>query len=137
MNMLAIKRKADALFEEAGFLTRIESQDEYSKALALMDDLFEDYEGNRPLIELLAHPIEDWESRAQEFSEFNARIARMDGVDVLRLLMEQNDLGVADLPEVGSKSLVSKIVSSRERKLTRDHIANLSKRFSVSPALFF
>lgn len=137
MNMAAIKEKADALFEEASFLTRIENQDDYSKALDLMDDLFEDYEGNRRLIELLAHSIETWENRAEEFSAFNARIAKMDGVDVLRLLMEQNGLGVADLPEVGSKSLVSKIVSSRERKLTRDHIESLSQRFSVSPALFF
>jgi HTH-type transcriptional regulator / antitoxin HigA len=137
MNMAAIKEKADALFEEASFLTRIENQDDYSKALDLMDDLFEDYEGNRRLIELLSHSIEAWENRAEEFAAFNARIAKMDGVDVLRLLMEQNGLGVSDLPELGSKSLVSKIVSSRERKLTRDHIASLSQRFSVSPALFF
>ncbi len=51
--------------------------------------------------------------------------------------MEQHGLGVADLPEIGSKSLVSKILNGRGRNLTRDRIAALSKRFSVSPALFF
>jgi len=61
----------------------------------------------------------------------------MNGVDVLKLLMEQHHLGVADLPEIGSKSLVSKILNGRGRNLTKDHIDALSKRFSVSPAIFF
>lgn len=51
--------------------------------------------------------------------------------------MDQNDLGVADLPEIGSKSLVSKILNARDRRLTRQHIDALSKRFNISPALFF
>ena len=51
--------------------------------------------------------------------------------------MEQHDLGVADLPEIGSKSLVSRILNGRGRNLTRDHIAALSERFGVSPAVFF
>lgn len=102
-----------------------------------MDELVEDYDANRPLIDVLAHSIERWESEAGEFADFNARVAKLNDVDVLRLLMEQHGLGVADLPEIGSKSLVSKILNGRGRNLTKDHINALSKRFAISPALFF
>jgi HTH-type transcriptional regulator/antitoxin HigA len=56
---------------------------------------------------------------------------------MLRLLMDQYGFGVADLTEIGRKSLVSKILNERGRQLTRQHIDALSKRFGISPALFF
>ncbi len=102
-----------------------------------MDQLIEDYAPNRPLIDILAHSIERWEDRSDAFADFNSRIAKLDGIDTLKLLMEQHGLGLADLPEIGSKSLLSKILNGRDRNLTKDHIAALSKRFSVSPALLF
>jgi HTH-type transcriptional regulator/antitoxin HigA len=56
----------------------------------------------------------------------------------LRRNTHQHRLGVADLPELGSKSNVSKLLNTAEgKKLTRQHIEALSKRFGVSPALFF
>ncbi|MBN8921513.1 MAG: transcriptional regulator [Rhodanobacter sp. 68-29] len=137
MGFAVIKKRAHALLDEAAFIGRIANEDDYAQALALMDELVEDYEANRPLIEILARSIEAWENESGEFTEFNARVAKLGGVDVLRLLMEQHGLGVADLPEIGSKSLVSKILNGRGRNLTRDHIVALSKRFSLSPALFF
>ena len=57
-------------------------------------------------------------------------------VCILKLLMEQHALGVSDLPEIGTKSLISRILSG-QRQLTKDHITILSKRFNISPALFF
>ena len=137
MGIAAIKKKAHALFNEAGFLHSISNEADYAQALALMDELIMDYKVNRPLILILADAIERWENQADEFAEFNARIAALSGVDTLKLLMEQYGLGVADLPEIGSKSLVSKILNGRGRNLTKDHIAALSKRFGISPALFF
>ncbi|AIO31644.1 antitoxin HigA [Burkholderia cenocepacia] len=124
-------------FDEPGFIGHIASENDYSQALALMDDLVEGYEANRPLIEILARSIESWENESDEFAAFNAHVAKLGGVNVLRLLMEQHRLGVVDLPETGSKSLVSKILNGRGRNLSRDHIAALSKRFPVSPAGFF
>lgn len=137
MGFAAIKKRAHALLDEAGFIGHIANEEDYAQALALMDDLIEGYETNRPLVEILARSIEIWENESDEFADFNARVAKLGGVDVLRLLMEQHGLGVADLPEIGSKSLVSKILNGRGRNLTRDHIDALSKRFSLSPALFF
>jgi len=40
-----------------------------------MDDLIENYEVNRPLIEVLARSIERWEDSSDEFAAFNARVA--------------------------------------------------------------
>ncbi len=138
MSFLAIKEKAHSLFEEAGFLNEIRNDSDYKQALELMEELIEDYDDNRALIELLSHTINRWEESSEEFSEFNARVKEKDTpVAVLRLLMSQHKLGVADLPEIGSKSLVSKILNERGRQLTRQHIEALSQRFQISPALFF
>ena len=137
MGFAAIKKKAHALFDEAGFISSIADEADYARALALMDELVEDYDAQRLLIGILSDAIERWENESGAFAEFNARIAGLGGVDALKLLMEQHDLGVADLPEIGSKSLVSRILNGRGRNLTRDHIAALSERFGVSPAVFF
>ena len=137
MEFAAIKEKARDLFFEASFIGHITNEEEYDQALALMDELIEDYDNQRLLIEVLSVAIERWENTSQEFAEFNRRISDLQGgAAVLKVLMEQHGLGVADLPEIGSKSLVSKILNN-ERSLTRNHIAALSKRFGVSPALFF
>ena len=102
-----------------------------------MDELIEDYNFNRALIEVLSTSIERWEASAYEFAEFNRQVEAMDdGVAVLRLLMDQHGLTGSDLPELGSKSLVSKILKG-ERSLTRRHIEALARRFGISPTLFF
>lgn len=136
MGFAIIKKKAHALFEEASFISHINNDSEYQEALKLMDELMEDYDYNRSLIEILAISIERWEDNAKEFKLFNANIKSLDsGVALLAVLMEQHELGVADLPELGSKSLVSKILN-KQRRFTLDHIQALSKRFGIDPALF-
>ncbi len=121
------------------FVAHIESQDDYERALELMDELVDDYDANRLLIEILAVSIERWEDQATEFSDFNAAVAETDrGIAVLKTLMAQHGLGVADLPELGSKGNVSKILNGAEgKKLTRKHMEALGKRFGLSPVLFF
>ena len=58
-------------------------------------------------------------------------------VDVLRELMAANDLRQKDLaPLLGSESVVSEILSGK-RELNKRHIQKLSRRFSVSPEVFF
>ncbi len=136
MGFEQIKLKADALFSEARFITDIQTDAEYQNALALMDDLIEDYDKQRPLIEILSASIERWENTADEFTEFNQRIKALDGIATLKLLMEQHKLGIANVPEIGSNTLVSKVLNGK-RNLTRNHIEALSRRFGVSPALFF
>ncbi|AML49728.1 transcriptional regulator [Coxiella burnetii] len=65
------------LFEEARFIGHIQNKKEYEEALALMEELIEDYNYNKPLIEILAASIERWENEASEFREFNKHIRRL------------------------------------------------------------
>ncbi|MDO2950400.1 helix-turn-helix domain-containing protein [Aeromonas simiae] len=121
------------------YIVHINNQDDFEHALELMDELIDDYDINRQLIELLATSIERWEDRADEFSDFNKALAGVEpSIAVLKTLMTQYRLGVADLPELGSKSNVRKLLNAAKgKRLTRQHIEALSKRFAVSPALFF
>ena len=138
MSFSALKKTAQRLSEQASFIVEIVSEEEYEQALALMDELIDDYDNQHILIELLSTSIERWENSSADFADFNERIDSADpAVSMLRVLMDQHDLGVADLPEIGSKSLVSKILNGRGRQLTRQHIEALSQRFNISPALFF
>jgi HTH-type transcriptional regulator/antitoxin HigA len=82
MGFAAIKENARALFDEAGFISHIANEDDYAQALALMDELVEDYEVNRQLIEILARSIERWENESDEFAAFNARVANLGGASM-------------------------------------------------------
>lgn len=136
MGFEQIKLKANDLFSEASYISEIHNNAEFLQALELMEELIEDYDKQRPLIEMLSASIERWENTADEFSEFNQRIEALDGVATLKLLMEQHGLSIANVPEIGSNTLVSKVLNGK-RNLTKNHIEALSKRFGVSPALFF
>ena len=58
-------------------------------------------------------------------------------VDVLRHLMDANGLRQVDLLDIfGTASVVSEVLSGK-RELSKAHIARLSERFHLSPALFF
>ena len=138
MNFVTLKQKAIDCFSEAAFISRIHNEAEYEQALALMDELVEEYDKYLPLIEALSASIEKWEDQAAYFSEFNRRIAALDdGAAILRTLMDQHQLKADDLKdEIGGKSLVSMILNG-SRNLTREHIQALSGRFKISPAVFF
>jgi antitoxin component HigA of HigAB toxin-antitoxin module len=74
--------------------------------------------------------IEQYEKR--EFS-----IGSATPEEVLAFLMEQNDLSQYDLAkELGGQPVVSQILRGK-RRLTREHIERLSKRFGVTPATFY
>jgi len=138
MSYATLKKNAQRLSDQASFVVEITDGSEYEQALALMDELIEDHDNHLVLIQLLSTSIDRWESNSPAFSQFNKRVSGVDpAVSLLRLLMDQHGLGVADLPEIGSKSLVSKILNERDRQLTRAHIDALSRRFKISPALFF
>jgi HTH-type transcriptional regulator/antitoxin HigA len=81
-------------------------------------------------IELLTLLIERYEAERYPVPD-------ADPIDVLRFLLEQNGLSQRDIAtELGSESTVSLVLSGK-RRLNRDHIARLSRRFHVSPAVFF
>ena len=107
---------------------------EYEKLLIFVDELMDwtrHHKDDRAtsLLSLIASNIEAYENK-----RYLSR--KVSPIETLRLLMDEHDLGQDDLPEIGSQSLVSKILNG-ERQLTLEHIHSLSKRFGVSPAVFF
>ena len=81
-------------------------------------------------IELLTLLIERYE-------EEHYKIPKASPADVLRFLIERHGLKQRDLAaDLGGESVVSEVLSGK-RKLNTAHIEHLSKRFRVSPAVFF
>jgi HTH-type transcriptional regulator/antitoxin HigA len=73
----------------------------------------------------------------EAYEEEHHSIPDASPVEVLRTLLDANDLRQKDLvPIFGSESIVSEVLHKR-RDLNRAHIAKLSKRFNISPAVFF
>ena len=80
------------------------------------------------------------EKRALPLSE----LARLLDVPVssclalIRTLMDQHSLSEQELPELGSAAQVREFLRGNDsRQLTQAQIAALSRRFHLSPALFF
>lgn len=137
MNTEEITTQANKLFRSASFIAHINNQKDYDDALALMDALIEEYESNKPLIEVLSTSIERWEDTADEFTEFNQNINSLDtGVAMLEVLKKQYKLTNTDFQnEIGGKSMVSMILKG-SRCLTLKHIKKLSARFNVPVQCF-
>lgn len=81
------------------------------------------------LMQLIARNI-------QVYEEEHFPIKHASDSEILKLLMHEHDLTQSDFPEIGSQSLVSKILRG-ERKLTAEQIGKLAHRFHVSPAVFY
>ncbi|MGD1211224.1 MAG: transcriptional regulator [Candidatus Acidiferrales bacterium] len=73
----------------------------------------------------------------EAYEEEHHSIPDASPVEVLRALMEANNLRQKDLVSAfGSESIVSEVLH-KKRALNKTHIEKLSKRFRVSPAAFF
>ena len=84
----------------------------------------------RRLAELLTVLIEDFEEKT-----YALKPARP--VEVLRELITANELRQKDLLDIfGTPSIVSEVLNEK-RGLTVEHIRKLSRRFHVSPEVFF
>jgi HTH-type transcriptional regulator/antitoxin HigA len=112
----------------------IRSEAENDRFVQMLEEL--DRKGSRMssaerrMAELLTLLIED-------FEEKNYALKAATPVDVLNELMHANNLKQKDLVDVfGTPSIVSEVVSGK-RKLNTKHIRKLSRRFKVSPEVFF
>lgn len=73
----------------------------------------------------------------EAYEEKHHSIPEASPLEVLQALMEANGLRQKDLaPIFGSESIVSEVLH-KKRGLNKTHIEKLSKRFRVSPAVFF
>ena len=73
----------------------------------------------------------------EEYEKVEHPIPGVSPEKVLCFLMEQNGLSQYDLAkDLGGQPVVSDVLRGN-RKLTREHIERLSKRFHVNPATFY
>ena len=112
----------------------IHSERENERCISMLEALDRKGEkltsAERRLAELLTVLIEDFEEKA-----YALKPARP--VDILRELLQANNLKQKDLLDVfGTPSIVSEVLREK-RGLTVEHIRKLSRRFHVSPEVFF
>ena len=63
---------------DADAASNIRDQHDYERALALIDELFDDYDANASRIEILSAGIARWEDRSPEFDEFNKTVRNIE-----------------------------------------------------------
>ncbi|MFJ3458189.1 type II toxin-antitoxin system HigA family antitoxin [Scandinavium goeteborgense] len=130
-----ILKAGKALTSVAPFMAGIQNAQQYDDAIEFVEYLLMNAPTN-PLLELVCRNINVYEASAPEFADFIARMNAIPiGVAVLRTLMSQHNLTLSDFPEIGSKSMVSRVLNGK-RKLTLMHAKKLAKRFGISPAMF-
>ncbi|MGI2115644.1 helix-turn-helix domain-containing protein [Shewanella frigidimarina] len=133
-----VTKMAGVITSQLPILNGISSASGHRQALALMDELIEQYDDNLIIIEALGNVITRYEDESVRFEVFNHRQGEIDSaVGTLKVLMDQYGLNTTDFEnEIGKKSMVSQVLSGK-KNLTREHIMNLAHRFGVSPAIFF
>ena len=115
-------------------LRPIRSDIELDRAIAMIDSLIDQAELNRDeedYLEVLSDLVHRYETEHDP-------IAPVPDAEMVRFLLESNDMTQAELAQ-RSKIAVSTIseILAEKRKLSRRHIAALSRVFRVSPAIFF
>jgi len=128
--MTAVLEKPDVLDGVPKIITSDAQNDRYVAALLELERRGHLTPAEKNLAEVLTLLIEVYE-------EERYPIRSASPVEVLKELMDANNLRQKDLaPLLGSESVVSEVLSGK-RELNKHHIEKLSKRFGVSPAVFF
>ena len=114
--------------------TVIRSEADNERHIAILAEL--DRKGSRMsaaerrMAELLTLLVEDFEEKHYQLKAASPR-------DILKELMLANGLKQKDLLGVfGTPSIISEVLRGK-RRLTTEHIRRLSRRFRVSPEVFF
>lgn len=111
--------------------TVIKTEEQYTSYCDLLEELIQkDDSSCVDEIELLTLLIEKWDNENSSFSDLNP-------VELLKSLMQENNLKAADLTQILqlSKGTVSKILNYR-KGLSKETIRKLAEHFKVSQEAF-
>ena len=111
----------------------IPNEREYDQAVKRLNSLLDEIgtDERHPLYGLL----DTLGTIIHAYEEDHFKDEDVSGPEMLRFLMEESGLGQSDLPEVGSRRVVSEVLR-RKRELNAKQIRALANRFHVSPAVF-
>ncbi len=115
-------------------LRPIRSESELDRAIEVIDSLIakEDLDsGQEDYLDVLGDLVHKYEAEHDP-------MAAVSDADMVRFLLESNEMAQTELAQRSgiAESTISDILAGR-RKLSRRHIASLSRLFRVSPAVFF
>jgi HTH-type transcriptional regulator/antitoxin HigA len=128
------------LLKQAPILGHIHGDTDYESALEFIETLMEVI-GDNPqdlrwgLLEIATKAVEVYET--QTYPEIDEFFVQHQGpASVIRVLMDQHHLAMADFPEIGSQDVVADVLAGK-KDLTLHQVKALSARFKIDPALFF
>lgn len=115
-------------------LLTIRKEEQYLESVERLNNLIDEVgtDEQHPLYELL----DTLGTVLHAYEQEHYPMPDCTGAEVLQYLMEEHGITQSDLPEVGSQGVVSEILRGK-RELNVRQIRALSKRFTVSPAVFF
>jgi HTH-type transcriptional regulator / antitoxin HigA len=136
MNAVALKKIARhyQALSSAIPLHPIRTSAEYTRGVAAVNELLDAGAGDE------SHPLADLAATLGEligdYDEKHHPLPKnLSGADMLRFLMEQQNLNQADLPELGSQGVVSELLAGK-REFNLRQIKVLTKRFGLSANAF-
>ncbi len=141
MTQLALVNAYEVFMQTAHSYVQLSTEADYVAALATLEEILEAANDTaddplNPLIELLSQSIETYESQDSELTVFLEEAESIPAdVALLRTLMQQHDLTGSDFPEIGDKTMVSKVLNGK-RVLQRQAMEQLGDRFGIRPAMF-
>lgn len=114
-------------------LLTIHNEEDYAQAIARLSDLIDEVGTNElhplyNLLDTLGTLIE-----AYEVEHYSIPICS--GSDALAYLIEEHELSLSDLPEIGTSEIIEAILN-KEQILTLSQIQKLAQRFKVQPQVF-
>lgn len=115
-------------------LRPIASAAEYDEATRAMDALLD--AGAADQDHPLAHLVSALGEFIRGYDKVHYQLSNATPAEVLRAIMEQHNIKQSDFPEIGSQGVVSEVLNGKRERNARQ-IRDVSKRFGVSPAVFF
>ena len=141
MAQLALVDAYETFMQAAHAYVNLSNEEDYNAALVALEEILEAAEDTakdplNPLIEILSQAIGAYEGQDEKLVAFldEADATPVD-VALLRTLMRQHELTGSDLPEIGDKTMVLKVLNGK-RILQRHAMELLGERFGIRPAMF-
>jgi HTH-type transcriptional regulator/antitoxin HigA len=136
MERSEIERDFSTLNKKYPYVFTIRKNSEYKKVLSLLERVMTQDKINEPLMLTISNAIEEYERQLHSVIKLEEDAADTpSGIALIRVLMDQHNLTMSDLPELGKKANVSLILKG-DRNLTINHIKKLGERFGIKPAQF-
>jgi HTH-type transcriptional regulator/antitoxin HigA len=133
MSVMDVIESWAAVSDALGLATPIRDESHYEELLAFVDEAFERFGNDEShpvfgLVSIVADRIREYEDRVHPWPQ-------MPPHEFLRQLMTERDIRQSDLPEVGSQSVVSEVLSGK-RSLNLRQVKALSERFNLPMEAF-